>query len=142
MASDSALRCLPTSGCRAQVFGCQIEVAHDGQEAVHKMGTGAYDIVLMVRAPRTHRVERCQRLLTRGPRAGAVSLCAQDIVMPRLDGIAATSRIRQFDSRTPVISMTSNVSAQDIMRYFATGMTDVLPKPFNRESVWRTTRRA
>jgi len=60
--------------------------------------------------------------------------------MPRLDGIAATSRIRQFDSRTPVISMTSNVSAQDIMRYFATGMTDVLPKPFNRESVWRPTR--
>lgn len=60
--------------------------------------------------------------------------------MPRLDGIAATSRIRQFDSRTPVISMTSNVSAQDIMRYFATGMTDVLPKPFNRESVWWPTR--
>jgi hypothetical protein len=32
-----------------QVFGCTIEIAHDGVEAVSKMGSGAYDLVLMVK---------------------------------------------------------------------------------------------
>ena len=31
-----------------QVFGCTIEVAHDGMEAIDKMAVGAFDIVLMV----------------------------------------------------------------------------------------------
>jgi hypothetical protein len=55
--------------------------------------------------------------------------------MPRLDGVEATTRIRQFDAATPVISMSSNMDADDLMLYFSSGMNDVLPKPFNRETV-------
>ena len=55
--------------------------------------------------------------------------------MPRLDGIEATARIRQFDPTTPVISMTSNMSSEDVLHYFSIGMNGILPKPFNRESV-------
>jgi hypothetical protein len=61
----------------------------------------------------------------------------QDIVMPNLDGVAATRNIRQYDTLTPIISMTSNTTDSDIMEYFGSGMNDVLPKPFSRNSLLR-----
>ncbi|KAI8979637.1 hypothetical protein BDF20DRAFT_913177 [Mycotypha africana] len=88
-----------------QIAGCTIDVAVDGMEAVRKLGVGKYDLVLM------------------------------DIMMPRLDGISATRNIRQYDTWTPIISMTSNITEQDIQQYFMSGMTDVLPKPFNQGSL-------
>ena len=45
--------------------------------------------------------------------------------MPKLDGISATSLIRQFDHMTPIISMTSNSKPNEIMTYYSHG-TDVL----------------
>lgn len=55
--------------------------------------------------------------------------------MPKLDGMSATRNIRQYDTWTPIISMTSNTTDQDIQQYFMSGMTDVLPKPFNQGSL-------
>lgn len=52
--------------------------------------------------------------------------------MPKLDGMSATRNIRQYDTWTPIISMTSNTTDQDIQQYFMSGMTDVLAKPFNQ----------
>jgi len=88
-----------------QVFGCTIDVAVDGDSAVNKMNLEKYDLVLM------------------------------DIVMPKLDGVSATSLIRKFDPRTPIISMTSNSKPHDIMYYFSQGMNDILPKPFTKEGL-------
>jgi len=62
-------------------------------------------------------------------------LSLQDIVMPKLDGVSATSLIRKFDPRTPIISMTSNSKPHDIMYYFSQGMNDILPKPFTKEGL-------
>lgn len=56
-------------------------------------------------------------------------------MMPKLDGMSATRNIRQYDTWTPIISMTSNTTDQDIQQYFMSGMTDVLPKPFNQGSL-------
>lgn len=55
--------------------------------------------------------------------------------MPKLDGVSATSLIRQFDHRTPIISMTSNSCPQDILNYYSHGMNDILPKPFTRDGL-------
>jgi len=55
--------------------------------------------------------------------------------MPRLDGLAATTRIRQFDARTPIISMTGNSHPADVVRYMNSGMNDVLCKPFTRDGL-------
>ncbi|KII88312.1 hypothetical protein PLICRDRAFT_29883 [Plicaturopsis crispa FD-325 SS-3] len=88
-----------------QVFGCTIDVAVDGVGAVHKMNLEKYDLVLM------------------------------DIVMPKLDGVSATSMIRQFDHMTPIISMTSNSKPNEIMTYYSSGMNDILPKPFTKEGL-------
>ncbi|KAL0946368.1 hypothetical protein HGRIS_012599 [Hohenbuehelia grisea] len=88
-----------------QVFGCTIDVANDGVAAVSKMNLATYDLVFM------------------------------DIVMPKLDGIAATALIRKFDLMTPIISMTSNSRQNEIQTYFTSGMNDFLSKPFNKEGI-------
>ncbi|OSD08249.1 hypothetical protein PYCCODRAFT_2985 [Trametes coccinea BRFM310] len=89
-----------------QIFGCTIDVAVDGVGAVNKMNLEKYDLVLM------------------------------DIVMPKLDGVSATSLIRQFDHMTPIISMTSNSKPAEIMKYYSSGMNDHLPKPFTQHGLW------
>ncbi len=73
--------------------------------AVNKMNLEKYDLVLM------------------------------DIVMPNLDGVSATSLIRQFDPRTPIISMTSNSQPNELLTYMNHGMNDVLPKPFTKQGL-------
>ena len=55
--------------------------------------------------------------------------------MPKLDGVSATSLIRKFDSRTPIISVTSNSKPNDILYYYSQGMNDILPKPFTKEGL-------
>ncbi|KAG9030238.1 kinase-regulated stress-responsive transcription factor skn7 [Tulasnella sp. UAMH 9824] len=55
--------------------------------------------------------------------------------MPKLDGIQATSIIRQSDHMTPIISITTNPNPDDIANYSLAGMNDILPKPFTRESL-------
>lgn len=55
--------------------------------------------------------------------------------MPKLDGVSATSLIRQFDHMTPIISMTSNSKPNEIIKYYSSGMNDVLPKPFTRDGL-------
>ncbi|QRW16098.1 HSF-type DNA-binding domain protein [Rhizoctonia solani] len=78
----------------------------DGVGAVDKMNLEKYDLVLM------------------------------DIVMPKMDGISATSLIRRFDHMTPIISMTSNSKPNEIMTYYSSGMNDILPKPFSKEGLF------
>lgn len=56
--------------------------------------------------------------------------------MPKLDGVSATSLIRQFDHMTPIISMTSNSKPAEIMKYYSSGMNDHLPKPFTKDGLW------
>lgn len=55
--------------------------------------------------------------------------------MPKLDGMSATRNIRQYDTWTPIISMTSNTTDQDIQQYIMSGMTDVLPKPLSESTL-------
>ncbi|KAJ7896336.1 hypothetical protein B0H14DRAFT_2333351 [Mycena olivaceomarginata] len=88
-----------------KIFGCTTDVAVDGVSAVNKMNLEKYDLVLM------------------------------DIVMPKMDGISATSMIRKFDPQTPIISMTSSSRPAEIMTYFSSGMNDILPKPFTRDGL-------
>ena len=88
-----------------QVCGCTIDVAVDGLGAVSKMNLEKYDLVLM------------------------------DIMMPKLDGVTATSLIRKFDLCTPIISMTSNSSPGQIMSYYSSGMNDILSKPVTKDGL-------
>lgn len=55
--------------------------------------------------------------------------------MPNLDGISATRNIRQYDTWTPIISMTANTTDRDVREYIMSGMTDVLPKPLDQSTL-------
>ena len=85
-------------------FGVAHEWAADGREAVEIAGTGRFDVILM------------------------------DILMPRMDGIAATRAIRALPepvSQVPIIAVTTAAAPGEVLRYLACGMTDVVSKPVN-----------
>ena len=63
-------------------------------------------------------------------------LVLMDIVMPNLDGATATSVIRSFDTRTPIIAMTGNIEDQDLVNYLRNGMSDILAKPFTKDDLY------
>jgi len=66
--------------------------------------------------------------------AADFDLVLMDMVMPVMDGIEATQRIRQSAQprvrRTPVLGLTANVSAQDLTRFEWAGLNGLLLKPF------------
>ena len=67
-------------------------------------------------------------------RTETVDLVLMDMVMPVMDGIAATAALRQqADARLrsiPVLGLTANVNPQDLERFMAAGLHEVMLKPF------------
>jgi two-component system sensor histidine kinase/response regulator len=85
-------------------LGLRAEVAANGAEAVKALETIPYDLVLM------------------------------DVQMPELDGLEATRRIRDLQSRVlnhqvPIIAMTAHAMRSDRERCLQAGMDDYLTKP-------------
>lgn len=90
------------------MFGCTTEPAEDGEEAVAAAATGRFDLVLM------------------------------DIRMPRLDGVAATRRIRSLPGavgRIPIIALTANADPEDQASYLDAGMNGVVEKPMKPDQL-------
>lgn len=88
--------------------GAAIEPAVDGAEAVERFAAspvGYYDLILM------------------------------DIQMPRMNGYAATGKIRAMDrpdaARVPILAMTADAFAEDEEKCLATGMNGHLSKPID-----------
>jgi two-component system sensor histidine kinase/response regulator len=81
--------------------GLLIDTAVDGFEAVEQVGRNTYQLILM------------------------------DMQMPRMDGLAATRRIRQMGSALgiPIIALTANAFDEDKTRCLEAGMSDFLTKP-------------
>ncbi|MEO5362650.1 MAG: response regulator [Magnetococcus sp. DMHC-8] len=90
--------------------GISVTVANNGQEALDKLATGAFDGVLM------------------------------DVQMPVMDGYAATQAIRQQTvwHTLPVIAMTANAMAGDREKAMAAGMNDHIAKPINVREMFAT----
>lgn len=89
--------------------GVVIDIAVNGQEAVDKVQQAQYDIVLM------------------------------DIQMPVMDGLAATTYIRNSLSGpakdVKIIAMTANVLQEDVQQYLAAGMNAYVSKPFQTDEL-------
>ena len=88
-------------------YGFSIDVANNGQEALDKLQERNYDLVLM------------------------------DLMMPVMDGMEATKRIREMEqqrgSHTPIIGLTANTFDADRENCLAIGMDDFMAKPFDIE---------
>jgi len=83
---------------------CQTVEVGDGQEALQALQQRPFDLVLM------------------------------DMVMPVMDGIAATQKLRQEWPEpmclVPVLGLTANVNPEDLARFKGAGLSDVMLKPF------------
>jgi len=80
--------------------GYQVEVGYDGEEAVNKAREGSFDLILL------------------------------DLMMPKIDGLQACMRIREF-STVPIIMLTARGEDTDKIIGFEYGADDYITKPFN-----------
>jgi CheY-like chemotaxis protein len=68
-----------------------------------------------------------------------VDLALMDMVMPEMDGMQTTERLRQdFDApkcHLPVLALTASVNPVDHDRCLASGMNDVLHKPLDAQQL-------
>ena len=80
--------------------GYQVETGSDGEEAVDKARTGQFDLIIL------------------------------DLMMPKIDGLQACMKIREF-SNVPVIMLTARSEDTDKIIGFECGADDYITKPFN-----------
>ena len=62
--------------------------------------------------------------------AGDIDLIVLDLMMPRMDGLEACTKIREF-SDVPIIMLTAKADDMDKLMGFEHGADDYLTKPFN-----------
>ncbi len=81
----------------------QCDVADNGEISIEKARFENYDLILM------------------------------DIHMPGITGIEATKKIRQFDSKVPILALTAVTIDENIDEFFIAGFNDIIPKPYKVE---------
>ncbi len=90
-------------------FGCTVDEACNGREALERLQERDYDLILM------------------------------DIQMPELDGVETTKIIRgELHLDLPIIAVTANAFKQDIDGYLSIGMNDYVTKPFEENLLYDT----
>ena len=62
-------------------------------------------------------------------RSESVDLFLLDVMMPQMDGITATSKIREF-SNAPIILLTAKSETEDVVLGLNVGADDYVTKPF------------
>ena len=83
------------------IEGYQVEVARDGQAALERARTGAFDLILL------------------------------DIMMPRKDGYAVCRELRQAGNRTPILMLTAKALEAEKVLGLELGADDYVTKPFS-----------
>ena len=84
-----------------------VSIANNGQEALNIFSENRFDVILM------------------------------DIMMPVMDGLEATVKIREFEKqnklqpRTPIIALTANTMDNDREKCLSYGMDEFMAKPFD-----------
>lgn len=87
----------------------EVTIANNGKEALDAFKIGTFDVILM------------------------------DIMMPVMDGLEATLRIREYESQknvekqTPIIALTANTMDNDREKCLSYGMNEFMAKPFDME---------
>jgi DNA-binding response OmpR family regulator len=91
-----------------------------------------YDLTYAVDGEET--IAKAQR-----QRFGAILL---DIKMPKLDGLEVLKRLRQTDTKVPILMLTAYQSVELAKEAVRLGADNYLPKPFEREQILSAVRKA
>ena len=92
-------------------FNHEVVIANNGVEAIEHFCEKKFDVILM------------------------------DIMKPIMDGLEATVKIREFESknkiarRTPIIALTANTMDNDRDKCISFGMDEFMAKPFDIEKL-------
>jgi signal transduction histidine kinase/CheY-like chemotaxis protein len=92
-------------------LGHRVTAVEDGVEAVAMLGERRFDVVLM------------------------------DVQMPRMDGFAATTALRERGDRTPIVALTAHAMKGDDERCLAAGMDAYVAKPLRAGELLATMER-
>jgi DNA-binding response OmpR family regulator len=63
-------------------------------------------------------------------RQGRFDVLVLDVMLPRLDGFAVVKKLRNMESKSPILMLTARDSAEDIVTGLDAGADDYLTKPF------------
>ena len=85
--------------------GYQVDLCKDGEEALQHFHAEKYDI------------------------------CILDIMMPKMDGFAVATNIRNKDTQIPILFLTAKTLKEDRLQGFLTGGDDYITKPFSIEEL-------
>src|SRR5262249_44064576 len=80
-----------------------VHVEFDGAGALHSAQTGAFDAIVL------------------------------DIMLPPMDGLEVTKKLRAANDTTPILLLTARDAPRDIVRGLDAGADDYLTKPFSFE---------
>ncbi len=92
-------------------FNHEVTIANNGVEAINCFKAKQFDVILM------------------------------DIMMPIMDGLEATIKIREYENfnniskRTPIIAVTANTMDNDKEKCLSYGMDEFMAKPFDIEKL-------
>ncbi len=76
-------------------------------------------------------VETGEAALARLADKPAVDAVVLDIMLPGIDGFTVATELRKRGQFVPVLMLTARGAPQDVLRGFAAGADDYLPKPFD-----------
>lgn len=62
-------------------------------------------------------------------------ICVLDVMMPKMDGFALATEIRQANAEIPIIFLTAKQLKEDILEGFKIGADDYITKPFSMEEL-------
>ena len=76
-------------------------------------------------------VESGEAALARLTEEPAIDAVVLDVMLPGIDGFAVATELRKRGQFVPVLMLTARGAPQDVLRGFAAGADDYLPKPFD-----------
>lgn len=83
-------------------IGCKVAIAKNGEEVLETFEENKFDIILM------------------------------DIMMPKMDGITATNKLKEiYSNLPPIIGLSAHALEGDAQRFIEMGLDDYLEKPIN-----------